>query len=237
MTPPDVRRPFGGLQFGDALVGQPQRGHRAVVVLVEADFAGVEFTDPALHGLELGLGLLRAGGGLLDATVSRADRFVDRLDAGAHGVDLAGQPGQAFAAVGFGAGRGDVRAFGFGRDAFAFGEFGSGGLEPVRDSSSSSSSCRSCAATSSACASSASGSGPDGRLGLGVEVLGALAGDADRRADAFGQRRQPEPRLLGGLGPLAELPRPPPRGRSVRRSSPLAGWPASSCSRRSVVSA
>ena len=51
---------LGRLQFGDAFVGQPQRGHGAVVVLVEADLAGVELTDAALHGLELGLRLLRA---------------------------------------------------------------------------------------------------------------------------------------------------------------------------------
>ena len=35
-------------------------------------------------------------------------------------------------------------------------------------------------------------------------MLGPLAGDADGRADPFGQRRQPEPALLGGLGALAE---------------------------------
>ena len=56
--------------------------------------------------------------------------LVDRLDAGAHGVDLAGQPRQAFTAVGLGAGGGHVGAFGFGGDAFALGEFGAGGLQP-----------------------------------------------------------------------------------------------------------
>ncbi len=43
---------LGGLQLGDTLVGEPQCRHRAVVVLVEAHFTGVEFTDPALYGLE-----------------------------------------------------------------------------------------------------------------------------------------------------------------------------------------
>ena len=50
---------LGGLQFGDPLVGEPQRGDRAVVVIVEADLTGVELADAALHGLELGLRLLR----------------------------------------------------------------------------------------------------------------------------------------------------------------------------------
>ena len=51
---------LAGLQLGDAFVGEPQRGHGAVVLLVEPDLARVELTDAALHGLELGLGLLRA---------------------------------------------------------------------------------------------------------------------------------------------------------------------------------
>ena len=121
---------FGRLQFGDAFVGQPQRGHRAVVVLVEADLACVEFTDAALDGLELGLHLLGLGGRVLDADRQARHGLVDRFDAGAHGVDLAGQPGQAFAPVGFGAGGGQVGAFGFGGDTFTFGEFGAGGLQP-----------------------------------------------------------------------------------------------------------
>ena len=59
---------LGGLQFGHPFVGEPQRGDGPVVVLVEADLARVELADAALHRLELGLGLLRAGAGLLDAT-------------------------------------------------------------------------------------------------------------------------------------------------------------------------
>ena len=58
------------------------------------------------------------------------DGLVDRLDAGAHGVDLTGQPRQAFAAVGLGAGGGQMGAFGFGGDALPLGQFGAGRLQP-----------------------------------------------------------------------------------------------------------
>ena len=44
---------FGRLQFGHPFVGEPQRGDGAVVVVVEAHLARVEFADAALHGLEL----------------------------------------------------------------------------------------------------------------------------------------------------------------------------------------
>ena len=121
---------LGRLQFGDAFVGQPQRGHGAVVVLVEADLAGVEFTDAALDGLELGLHLLGLGRRFLDADATAGHGLVDRLDAGAHGVDLSGQPRQAFTAVGFGASGGQVGAFGFRGDALTLGEFGAGRLQP-----------------------------------------------------------------------------------------------------------
>ena len=113
---------LGRLQFGDALVGQPQRGHRAVVVLVEADLAGVELTDAAMDDLELGLHLLRLGRRVLNADRHAGHCLVDRLDAGTHGVDLSGQPRKALATVGFCAGSGHVGAFGFGGDAFALGE-------------------------------------------------------------------------------------------------------------------
>ena len=164
--------------------------------------------------------------------------LVDRLDAGAHGVDLSGQPRQAFAAVGFGAQRrpgGRVRP----RRRRARARSVRCGPPPAG--------CGTRPARRAAAAPGVGdllglglqgfGVGAAGRLGLGVEVLGALAGDAHRRADPFGQRRQPEPGLLGGLGALAEACRPPLRGRSVRRSWPRAGSAASSCSRRSVVSA
>ncbi len=51
----------------DPFVGQPQRGDGAVVMIVEAHLTRVEFTDPRLHGLELGLRRLHPGRGVLDA--------------------------------------------------------------------------------------------------------------------------------------------------------------------------
>ena len=153
--------PLGGLQLGHPLVGQPQRGDRPVVLLVEADLALVELADPALHGLELGLGLLGAGGGLLDGAGQPRHPVVDRLDAGPHGLDLAGQARQAFAPVGLGPHGGHVGAFGLGRRAFLVGQLGAGGFAAGSSpAASSASSCCSRAATSSASASSASGSGP-----------------------------------------------------------------------------
>ena len=122
---------LGGLQFGDPLVGQPQRGHRAVVVFVEADLALVEFTDAALHGLELGPApaAARAAASSMPSD-SRATPLVDRLDPGPHGLHLAGQPGQALTAVGLGAHRRQVGAFGLGGDALGLTQFGPGRLQP-----------------------------------------------------------------------------------------------------------
>ena len=129
---------LGGLQLGDPFVGQPQRGHRPVVVLVEPDLARVEFTDAALHGFELGLGLLRPRGRLFDPLGQPRNALVDGFHPGAHGVDLAGQPGQALAAVGFGAHGRQVRTFGLGGAALALGQLGAGGIQPAsRDSASS----------------------------------------------------------------------------------------------------
>ena len=69
--------------------------------------------------------------GLLDAVGQPRDGLVDRLHAGAHGVDLAGQPGQPFAAVGLGAHRRQVRAFGLGGDALALGQLVAGRVSRV----------------------------------------------------------------------------------------------------------
>ncbi len=120
---------FPRLQFGDPLVGQPQRGDRPVVLFVEPRLAGVEGAYPALHGLELGVGLLRPGCGLLDAGGRPRHAVVDRLDAGAHGVDLARQPRQPFASVRLGPRGGEVRAFGLGGEPFPLGQLGAVGLE------------------------------------------------------------------------------------------------------------
>ena len=99
------------------------------MVFVEADLPGVEFADAALHGLEFGLSLLGARGGVVDRGAQPGDRLVDGLDAGPHRVDLPRQSGQTLATVGFGAGRGQVRPFRFSRDLLTFGELGARRVE------------------------------------------------------------------------------------------------------------
>ena len=188
---------LGGLQFGDPLVGQPQRRHRPVVVLVEADFALVELTDPALHGFELDLGLLGARGGFFDALGQLGHTVVDRLDPRPHRLHLAGQPGQTLAAVGLGLHRrqrAPVRL----RRRRAHGRPARHGRRQAGcgHAASSASSCCSAAATCWASASNASGSGPPVVTGLDVQMLRPLAGDPHGRAHPFGQRGQPKPGLL-----------------------------------------
>ena len=121
---------LSGLQFGNALVGQPQRGDRPVVMLVEPDLALVELTHSALHGFEFGLGLLGARSGFLDALRQLGHAVVDRLHPRPHGLHLAGQPRQAFAAVGLGLHSRHVGLLGFGGGPFALGELRTGGVKP-----------------------------------------------------------------------------------------------------------
>ena len=174
------------------------------MVFVEPDLAGVELTDAALNDLELRLHLLRLGRRFLDADAQPGHRLVDRFDTGTHGVDLSGQSRQAFAAVGFGAHGGQVGAFGFRGDALALRQFGAGRLQPGAR-------LRQLVEQLPLLRGDLVGLGVKGFgigtarcLRLGLEVLRALAGDTHRRADAFGERRQPEPGLLRGLGALAE---------------------------------
>ena len=159
------------------------------------------------------LRLLRAGRGLVDADRQPRDGLVDGLDAGAHGVHLTGQPGQAFATVGLGPGRGQVGAFGFGGEPFALGQFGAGGLQsaprlaPARRAAACS-----CAAISSASASSASGSAPARQLRSASSSCArsvAMRTVALTRSASADSRNQ---RLLRGFGPLGEGRRPPTRG-------------------------
>ena len=195
---------LGRLQFGDPFVGQPQRGHRAVVMLVETDLTGVEFTDAALHRLELGLHLLGLRRGVLDAAGQPRHGLVDRLDAGAHRVDLACQPGQPLTAVGLGAGGGHVGTFGFGGDALPLAQFGAGGLQPRSRFGQLVEQLPLLGGDLLGLGLQRVGIGTGGGFGLGVEVLGSLAGDAHRGADTFGQRRQRKPGLLSGFRALTE---------------------------------
>ena len=174
------------------------------MVLVEADLASVELADATLHGLELHLHLLCFRGGVLDATGQARHGFVDRLHAGTHGVDLPGQPGQAFATVGFGACGGQMGTLGLGGQALAFGEFGTRPLQPGAGFGQLVEQLPFLGCDVGGLGFQRVGLGAAGCFGFGVEILGTLAGDADRRADPFGQRRQPKPRLLGVLRALAQ---------------------------------
>ena len=156
------------------------------MVLIEAQLALVEFTDPALYDLELGLGHLGSGSGLFDGRRQSGYAFVDGLHPGTAGLHLTGQPGQAFPAIRFGPHRGEVHSLGFGCRSFFFGELSTGQLRP----------------RPGGFQLGKQGPFPLGHLlglglqfvgigagvggGFGVEVLGALAGDADRSADPLG---------------------------------------------------
>ncbi len=159
------------------------------MVLVEADLAGVELTDAALDDLEFGLRLLGLGRRVLDADRQAGHGLVDRLDAGAHGVDLSGQPRQALAAVGLGAGGGHVGAFGFGGDAFTLGEFGAGRLQPSAGLAQLVEQLALLGSDFFGLGLEGFWVGSAGSFGLRVQMLGALTGDAHGRADPFGQRR------------------------------------------------
>ncbi len=181
------------------------------MVVVEADLARVEFTDAALHDLELRTRLLYAGRGLLDADRQSADTFVDRLDARAHGVDLAGQPRQSLAAVRLGARRGQVCALRLCRNVFAFGQLGTGEVEKLARR-------RQLRDELSFASRDLLGLrlhrvriGPRRLFDVAVEQLRPFTGDAHGRADPFGQRREPKPRLLSRFRPLGQ----PGHGRLV----------------------
>ena len=175
------------------------------MVFVEADLPGVEFADAALHGLELGLGLLGARGGVVDRGAQPGDRLVDGLDAGTHRVDLPGQSGQALTTVGLGAGRGQVRPFRFSRDLLTFGELGARRVETFAGFRQFLEQLAFAFGDFVGLGLQLVGVGTAGGLGFGIQMLGALTGDPDGRADPLGQRREPKPALLGGVGALAEV--------------------------------
>ena len=97
-----------------------------VVAQVGDHYVDLHATDPGLHGLELGRGLLNAAGGFLNGDRKSRHPFVCRLDPGSHRVDLTGQPGQPLAAVRLGACRGEVCSLGLRRDALALAQFSAG---------------------------------------------------------------------------------------------------------------
>jgi hypothetical protein len=184
--------PFGAplacQKLCDAFVGQPQCCHRAVVVFVEPDLTGVELADPALHCLELGTRVLCAGARLLDVLAQPRDGLIDGFHPGAHGVDLAGQPGQPLAAVGFCAYRGKVGTLGLCGDAIALGQLVAGRGQPLLGLGQLGEQLTFVCGYLVGLGLQRVGIGTAGHLLLGVEVLGPLARDADRRADPFSER-------------------------------------------------
>ncbi len=197
--------PFGGLQFGHPLVGQPQRGHRPLMVFIEPDLALIELADAALHGFELRPGLLRAGGGPFDALRKAGDAVVDRFDARPHGLDLTGQPGQALAPVRLRPDGREVGPIGLGGRALTVGQFRAGGVQPGAGRGQLRQQLLLGGRHLAGLGFQRVRIGVAGCRRLNVEMLGAFAGDAHRGAHPFGQCGQPEPGLLHRFGPDREL--------------------------------
>ena len=202
---PALSFPLSGLQLGDASVGQPHRRHRPLVMLVETDLALIQLTDAALHGFELRPGLLHASGALFDALGQPRDAVVDRFDARPHRLDLTGQPGQAFPAVGLGSDGRQVCTVGLGSLALTLGQFRAGLVQPGPRRGELGEQLLLGDRHLLGLGLQGVGIGVTGRHGLDIEVLRAFAGDAHRGAHPFGQGRQPKPGLLHALGPHRQL--------------------------------
>ncbi|SHT95059.1 Uncharacterised protein [Mycobacteroides abscessus subsp. bolletii] len=69
------------------------------MVLVEPDLALIEFGHPRFDGVELGLSRLSAHRRLNDRLGEPLRLTVNGFQPGTHGVDLAGEPGQALPTV------------------------------------------------------------------------------------------------------------------------------------------
>ena len=238
---------LGGLlaRLGQALGQVVEHGQRGLVLGVEALLAGVEPGDPGLEGGEVVLGAVGAGDGRRAGRLEPSDLLLGRGGARLDGVDLAGEPGQALAAVGGGAQQARDAAVLLGRRLLGGTTGGHRGLErgPV-----------------------GLDLGGDHRLlladaaRLGLELVGvatqverlllgpggvahALGGERRRTAQPLAHPRQPEPGLLcpgqrgqvvaqrrlepglGLLRPARPPPRPPPGARpgSTRRRAPAGG--------------
>ena len=169
-------------------------------MFIEAHLALVEFVDLALHRLKLGPGLLRASDGIVDGRSQPGYTVVNRLHARTAGLHLTGQPGQAFAPVSFSPDRRQMRPLGLSGRALFRSQLDPGGIQR-----------RACFGELGEQAALLFGH-PVGlgvervrvRTGAGgwldIEILLPLTGDAHRGAHPLGQRREPEPGLLSGLG-------------------------------------
>jgi len=195
---------LGGLQFGYPFVGQPKIGHRAVVVLVEAQLTLVEFTDLGLDGLELGSGHLDTGGGLIDTGGQPRHAVVDGFHPGPAGLDLAGQPCQAFPAVGLGPDGGQVGLLGLSCRNLPLRQFGAGELETALGLLKLEDQSLLLLGDLIGLAVQFVGIRPGAGGRFSIQVLSPLIGDAHRRADPLGKRRKPEPGLAGGVGALGQ---------------------------------
>ena len=169
-------------------------------MLVETKLPLVEFTDAGLHDLELGLGRLGACGGFLESGGQPGHPVVDRLHPGPGGLDPTGQPRQPFTPVGLGLHRRKVCPLGFGCRAFLLGQFRAGGLQPRPRLSQFAKQLALLLGHLLGLGIQRIGIRSSAGGGLGFQVLRPLAGDAHRRTDPLGERGEPEPGLLGGIG-------------------------------------
>ncbi|SGO91495.1 Uncharacterised protein [Mycobacterium tuberculosis] len=99
------------------------------MVLIQADLALIQFTDAALHGFELGSGLLGAHCGILDPLGQPCHALIDRFDTRPHGLHLASQPRQSLTAVRLLPDRRQVCPVGLGGAALPVGPLCTGSIE------------------------------------------------------------------------------------------------------------
>ncbi len=196
---------LGGAQGFDPLVGRGRCCRAPLVVLVEPLLGRLHLGDRRGYRIHPGLGLLRPLDRGLDRRRQTRGFGVDGIGARPQVRDLALEPCQSLTAVGDGGDGGRMGALNRG------GVFLGGGQASLD--------LFQCSTGLLDCRGELGFQfGRADRLflelvGVGTardrrrrrQVLAALGGDADRRIDALGQGRQPEPSLAGGMGGRLDL--------------------------------
>ena len=119
-------------------------------------------------------------------------------------INLNDQPGQALATVGLGSHRGEMRSLGVSGGTFLFGQVRPRDVTPRPGFPELGEQLSFLLSDFLGLGLQRIGIRSGAGVGLGVQILGTLVGDADGGTDPLGQRGEPEPRLLGGVGPFRQ---------------------------------